>query len=287
MPARGIKLPRPIAAAKFFFRQDQLEILRGVNAFAVVTCATCYFVWRGLATEIMKLASFSFVFSVCLLLPARADLTIVHKVQGSGQDGEMILKIKGDKARIDASPKMTTIIDGKTGEITNLMNDRKKVLRISAEKMKAATEMIDKFNAKKETVEKAKLTPTGKKEMINGYETEQYVYETPTFRATYWIAPKYPDGAAILKQLQSLNSEVWNPKRMGVPDYRDFPGLPLKTVVSVSGSEITTTLTSIKQDPLNDAEFAIPADFQEVKMPEMNAPPQNEKKPAAEVSPKP
>src|SRR6266567_9179264 len=190
-------------------------------------CATCYFVWRGLATEIMKLAGFSFVFSVCLLLPARADLTIVHKVQGAGQDGEMILKIKGDKARIDASPKMTTIIDGKTGEITNLMNDRKKVLRISAEKMKAATEMIDKFNAKKETVEKPKLTPTGKKEMINGYETEQYVYETPSFKATYWIASKYPDGAAILKQLQSLNSEVWNPKRIGVPDYRDFPGSPL------------------------------------------------------------
>jgi len=55
----------------------------------------------------------------------------------------------------------------------------------------------------------------------------------------------------------------------------------------VSGSEVTTTLTSVKQDPLNDAEFAIPADFQEVKMPDMNALLQNEKKPAAEVSPKP
>ncbi|PYL64912.1 MAG: hypothetical protein DMF25_05445 [Verrucomicrobia bacterium] len=247
----------------------------------------CYFIWRGLATKIMKLAGFLFVFSICLLLPVRADLTIVHQVQGAGQDGEMILKIKGDKARIDAPPKMTTIIDGKTGEITNLMNDRKKVLRISADKMKAATEMIEKFNAKKENIEKAKLTPTGKKEMFNGYETEQYVYETPTFKATYWIASKYPDGAAILKQLQSLNSEVWNSKRMGVPDYRDFPGLPLKMVVSVGGSEVITTLTSIKQDPLNDAEFAIPADFQEVKTPDMNALLQNEKKPAAEVSPKP
>ena len=235
----------------------------------------------------MKLAGFLFVFSICLLLPVRADLTIVQKVEGAGQGGEMTIKIKSDRARIDASPKMTTIIDGKTGEITNLMNDQKKVLRISPEKMKAAAEMIGKFNGKKETVEKAKLTSTGKKETIGGYETEQYVYETPAFKATYWIASKYPDGVAILKQLQSLNSEVWNPKRMGVPDYRDFPGLPLKTVVSVSGSEVTTTLTSVKQDPLNDAEFAIPADFQEVKMPDMNALLQNEKKPAAEASPKP
>ena len=277
MPARRIKLARPIAAAKFFLKENGSNLPRAV----------CYFVWRGLATEIMKRAGFLFVFCICSLLPVRADLTIVHKVEGAGQDGEMTLKIKGDKARIDASSKLTTIIDGKTGEITTLMNDQKKVLRISAEKMKAATEMIDKFNTKKETVEKAKLTPTGKKEMVSGYETEQYVYETPTFKATYWIASKYPDGGAILKQLQSLNSDVWNPKRMGVPDYRDFPGLPLKTVVSVSGSEVTTTLTSIKQDPLNDAEFAIPTDFQEVKMPEMNAHPQNEKRRAVEVSPKP
>ena len=238
----------------------------------------------------MKLAGFLLVLSICLLLPARADLTLVQKVEGTGQGGEMTIKIKGDKARIDASPKMTTIIDGKTGEITNVMNDQKKILRISADKMRAATEMIGKFNGKKEQVEKAKLTPTGKKETIAGYETEQYLYETPGFKATYWIAPKYPDGASILKQLQSLNSEAWNPKRIGMPDYRDFPGLPLKTVVSVGGSDVTTTLTAVKQDPVNDAEFAIPADFQEVKMPDMSALLQNEKgekKLPAEASPKP
>ena len=262
-------------------------MLRVAKAFAVVARAICYSAWRGLATEIMKLACLLITVGICLLLPARADLTIVQKVEGAGQGGEMTIKIKGDKARIDATPKMTTIIDGKTGEITNLMNDRKKVLRISAEKMKAAAEMIGKFNGKNETVKKAKLTPTGQKETIAGYETEQYVYETPAFKATYWIASKYPNGAAILKQLQSLNSEAWNPKRIGMPDYRDFPGLPLKTIVSVSGSKVTTTLTSIKQDPLNDAEFAIPTDFQEVKVPEINALPQNEKKPAAEISPKP
>src|ERR1041385_5942840 len=286
MPAQRIKLARPIRPAKFFLNQGRADIAHREH-FSLAVCLICYFVWPGLATEIMKLACLLIAVGICLLLPARADLTIVQKVEGAGQGGEMTIKIKGDKARIDTSPKLTTIIDGKTGEITNLMNDQKKIIRISAEKMKAAAEMMSKFNGKNETVEKAKLTPTGKKEIIGAYETDQYVYETPTFEATYWNASEYPDGAAILKQLQSLNSEVWNPKRMGVPDYRDFPGLPLKTVVSMSGSEVTTTLTSIKQDPLNDAEFAIPTGFQEVKMPDMNALLQNGKKPAAEVSPKP
>jgi len=236
----------------------------------------------------MKRAALSLVLSTCSLLPLRADLTIVQKVEGTGQAGEMTIKIKGDKARIDAAPQMTTIIDGKTGEMTNLMNDQKKIIRISADKMKAAAEMIGKFNGKSQNAEKPKLTPTGKKETINGYEADEYVYEMPSFKATYWIAPNYPDAAFILKELQSLNSAAWKPQNMGMPDYRDFPGLPIKTIVSVGGNQITTTLTSVKHDPLNDAEFAVPKDFQEVKLPEMRmAPEPDETKPAAETSPKP
>ena len=237
----------------------------------------------------MKLAGFSFLFGICLISFARGDLTIVQKVEGAGQGGAVTIKIKGDKARIEATPQLTTIVDGKTGEMTNLMNDKKTVVRISAEKMKAAREMMSKFNGKEEPVDKPKLTPTGKKETINGYETEQYVCETPSFKATYWIAARYPEAATILRQLQSLNSEAWRPRNMRMPDYTDFPGLPIKTIVSMDGNQVTTVLTSIKQDPLSDAEFSVPQDFKEVKVPEMSAASsqRNENKPAAAASPKP
>jgi len=236
----------------------------------------------------MKTGALGFIFCLCFILPLRADLTIVQKVEGSGQAGEMTVKIKGDKARIDGSPNVTTIIDGKTGEMTNLMNDRKAVVRISAEKMKAAAEMIGKFNTKNEPAAKGKLTPTGKKEMIGGYETEQYIYESPNVKATYWVAPKYPDGAAILKQLQSLNPDMWKTNNLGLPDYREFPGLPIKTTMTMGENEITTTLVAIKQDPLNDAEFSVPKDFREIKLPEIDvAPEEKEKKPAATSSPTP
>jgi uncharacterized protein DUF4412 len=239
----------------------------------------------------MKLAAFSFTCSICLIFSARADLTLVQKVDGVGQGGDMTIKIKGDKARIDASAKLTTIIDSKTGEIVNLMNDRKTVMRISAEKMKAAAEMIGKFNPKKETAAKGKLTATGKKETVAGYETEEYVYETPNFKANYWIAPNYPDGPAILKQLQSLNSDAWQTNNLKLPDYRDFPGLPIKTVVSSGDSAVTTTLVSVKQDPLDDAQFSVPKDFKEIKIPDMQMLPRIEagaqEKQSAPASPKP
>ena len=235
----------------------------------------------------MKAVVLGLVASFCLVPPLRADLTIVQKVEGAGQGGEMTVKIKGDKARIEGSPNVTTLIDGKSGEMTNLMTDRKTAVRISAEKMKAAAEMIGKFNTSKEPGAKAKLAATGKKEMVGGYETEQYVCETPNFKAIYWLAPNYPNGSAILKELQALNPQMWQANTMGLPDYRDFPALPVKTTMSVSNNEVTTTLVAIKQDPLNDAEFTVPKDFREIELPEINlaAPPDKEKKPA--TSPKP
>jgi len=139
----------------------------------------------------MKLAVF-FVALVALSLAlpwARADLTLVQSVEGSSGSNEMTMKLKGDKMRIDVSPQITTIIDAKTGEMINLMNDQKKVMRISGEKVRATMEMAQQFkanNGKKEIKEKPKFVATGKKETINGYETEQYTWETPDFKATYW-----------------------------------------------------------------------------------------------------
>jgi hypothetical protein len=248
-------------------------------ALAANGARACYSTKRGLATCTMKVAGLSLLCGICFISFARADLTIVQKVEGPGQSGDVTIKIKGEKERIESASQPTRIIDGKTGEMLNLMNDQKAFVRISAEQMKAAAETIAKFDGKNQTAERPKLTPTGKKETVNGYETDQYVYETPKFKATFWVATKYPDAASILKQMQAPISEAWKPSNMGMPEYRDFTGVPIKTVVSLGGNEVTTTLTSLKQDPLSDSEFSVPKDFQEVKPPETGeAPRPSEKK---------
>ena len=217
-------------------------------------------------------AVFYSLVTVGLLLPARADLTVVQKVEGAGQNGEITVKIKGDKERIDAPSQPTRIIDGKTGEMTDLMNDKKSFVRISAEQMKAAAETISKFDDGKKASPR-KLTPTGKKETINGYETEEFVFETPQFKASFWVAAKYPDAAGILKQMQAPVSGAWKPSNMGMPDYTDFAGLPLKTVIYVGNNQVATTIMSIKKDSISATEFDIPKDFQELKRPIEAAPP--------------
>ncbi|HTD00722.1 MAG TPA: hypothetical protein VK637_01130, partial [Chthoniobacterales bacterium] len=81
------------------------------------------------------------------------------------------------------------------------------------------------------------------------------------------------DAAGILKQMQAPISGAWKPSNMGMPDYTDFPGLPLKTVISVGDNKVVTTITSIKKDSVSAADFDIPKDFQELKRPIEAAPP--------------
>ncbi len=206
-----------------------------------------------------------------LIVSARADLTIVQRVEGAGATGDTTVKIKGDKERVDAPDQPTRIMDGKSGEMTDLMNERKTYVKISAEQIKAAAEALNKFEGAEKPAP-PKLTPTGKKETINGYETEEFVFDSPRFKASFWVAAKYPEAAAILKEMQAPFSGAWKPSNMGMPDYTDFLGLPLKTVISMEGNQMTTTIVSIKKDPVNAAEFEIPKDFQELKRPAQTAP---------------
>jgi hypothetical protein len=218
----------------------------------------------------MKIRGLCLMIATFLTVTARGDLTIVQKIEGSGSLKQITMKLKGDKARVEVSPKITTIMETKGGDILTLMNAEKKFVRISAEKSRAIAELASKYSKDSSApAEKSKLTATGRKETINGYETEEYVRESPSVKESYWIALTYPDSAAIVKQLQAITPTAWNEIAKGMLDFNDFPGLPLRTIIKTDKKEIVSTIISIKQDLLSDMEFAVPRDFQEVKVPNL------------------
>jgi hypothetical protein len=227
----------------------------------------------------MKALAFSLSLLVAFSLTARGDFTIIQKVEGKGQANEITLKIKGDKIRMEATPQMTMIVDGRTGDTITLMNAQKRIVRISGDKAKAIAEMAVKYGGA--NIEKPKVAATGKKMTINGYDAEEYVAEGKSFKARYWIAPGFPNSAAIMKQLQSVIPAAWNDLAKGMIDYRDLPGFPLRTQVTVGDAEITSTVVAVKIDPLSDDEFLPPKDFQEVKIPNVEVSADKSQPPAA------
>jgi hypothetical protein len=103
-----------------------------------------------------------FFFLLAATTSLRADLALVQKVEAAGTTGEMTIKFKGDKVRIDPAPERSIITDSRTGNTVTLMHTEKKAMRISGDKMKAAAEMVKKFSAATPAEQKAKLTPLGR-----------------------------------------------------------------------------------------------------------------------------
>ncbi len=205
---------------------------------------------------------------LALCATARADLTIVQNMEGTEGARKITFKVKGDKARIEVTPEVTTLVDAKTGDLTTLLNDRKTVMRISGERAKAMAEMAKSF-VKQETPEQAVPKPTGRKETINGYETEEYVTDSPKYHASYWVAKTYPNYQSILQQMSLLQRGAFAEITKGMPDYHALPGLPLRTKIKTQGqSEITSSIESVSLAPLPASDFTIPSDYSEMKMPD-------------------
>lgn len=217
-----------------------------------------------------------FCLAIFTLLPiARADLTIVQSIESSAGVNKLTLKIKAERARIDMNPKSSMIVDSKSGDVITLMHDQKTVLRLSAEKAK---EIANQVRARRKGTESALVIvtpkPTGKKQRINGYEVDEYTAETPQYRATYWVAKGYPDYQTILRQLKLLQGDIFAAVRRPMPEYYDFPGLPIRTKIKLkSEEEVTITIASISQTPIPDSELAVAAGYSEVKLPEWHSGP--------------
>src|SRR5262249_10408402 len=205
------------------------------------------------------------LFLAAAVCSARADLTIVQKVERTEGPGETILKMKGDTVRMDVSPTFSMIFDHKTDEMIQLMRPQKTIMRIPGEKMRALAETMKKSGISGGS---SKITPTGKKETIEGYEAEEYTSENPTFRTSYWLAPKFPNGAAVLGELRRLKPSAGRQSDFGMPGFSDLPAVPIRTVFTMGETKVTSTIVSVKQEPIDDAVFAMPPDYKELQIPD-------------------
>src|SRR5438270_10994790 len=158
----------------------------------------------------------------------RADLTLVQKVDMAGTPGEMTIKFKGDKVRVDPAPQVSMITDAKTGDTVTLIHAEKKAMRISGEKMKAAGEMVKKFAGSTPAEQKSKLTPLGRKETVNGMPTDVFTTDTAVGKATYYIATHYPDAAASMNEMKPAQPTALASSGTSVPDISNPPGVAVK-----------------------------------------------------------
>jgi hypothetical protein len=206
---------------------------------------------------------------VCLALSARGDFLIKERFEQAGQVQQVTLKIKGTKVRLDSGEETSALIDSQTGVTTLLIHPNKAFLKISAAEIKQQAKALkEMLGQKPENPADVQLKPTGKKEKINGFDTEEYTTNLNGVEMSLSIVKQYPNYQQIVEALyQVQNGPAMEAFRsMSIPPDK-YPGLPIRTTQTIMGQKIVMTLDSAQETEVPDADFVIPGDYKELNPP--------------------
>ena len=206
---------------------------------------------------------------ICLALTARGGFLIKERLEQSDQVEEITLKISETKVRLDTGDETSALIDSETGVTTLLIHPNKSFLKISPEEVKQQTKALKEMLGQKlENPIDVQLKPTGKKEKINGFDTEEYTTNFNGVDMSLFIAKQYPNYQKIVGALyQVQNGPAMEAFRsISIPPDK-YPGLPIRTTQTIIGQKIVMTLVSAQEMDLPDGDFAIPADYKELNPP--------------------
>jgi hypothetical protein len=204
--------------------------------------------------------------SLALVFAARGDYVIKEELQNSGQVQQITLKIKDAKVREDIGEQNSAIIDSNTGETTLLLHTQKSFLKINPEQLKEqAAALKDLLGAKAESPGDIELKPTGKRETINGFATEEYTTNFNGVQLSIFVAKGFPNYQKLVEALYRVQSgpamDVL--RSMSIPPEK-YPGLPVRTTESIMGQKIVVLLDSAQESEVPDTDFIIPPDYKEL-----------------------
>ena len=206
------------------------------------------------------------------LAAARADFVIVQKVDGLGQQsGNITVKIKDTKTRAEIAPQISYIMDGTTGESMTLMHAQKGCMKVSAEQGKALMEQMRKTQGA--SGPPAKAVATGQKETVEQWAAEIFTWSGGSLAVRYWVARDFPNAAAIQAAMDKAQAGgIGALSKSLLPPNSEFPGMVVKTEMKTKGKTITSTIVSVKEEPVDAKEFEMPADYKELPTPALDAP---------------
>lgn len=182
----------------------------------------------------------------------------------------MTLKLKDGRMRGDLTKDISVLAGGPDGASYTLMHDQKRFLRMTKEQLQEMRKRVPDA-----TVEAgaAKLEPTGRKEKIGEFETEVYTWKIGKIDATYWVAPAYPNFQAINAQIEKVQQSGLGALSQGLtPAMALLPGLVVQTELKMGKDKVTSTITSVKEEPVDPKVFELPEDYTEINLPAQAAP---------------
>jgi hypothetical protein len=218
--------------------------------------------FAGLSLEIAMKKLLLITPLLLTVIAARADIVVSQKMESSILNGDITMKIKGEKGRVDmpGGPlgSMSIVVNGGSGEVSTMMHGQKMVMKMSADQMKAATAKAKEQLSAGAATEKPKAT--GKTEKVGDWDAEIFEANLSGQPAKIWVAKSFPNADKLKAEMSKLSKSMG--QASGDAYSLDIPGMPVKTEINSPIGKMTVTLTKAAEQAVDDKEFVIPADYQ-------------------------
>lgn len=195
-----------------------------------------------------------------------ADVVVTQRMEEGEVKGDMTLKFKGEKVRIDFPVQFSIVIDTAKDETFVLIHPQKMAMKANNQLVRQMTSLGG---------QKLTFTPLNKSEEVDGYKTDLFSSKLSlngvNLESTYWVAKDFPKGALYRKAAAVLEKTAMG-DMMQFP--LESPAVPIKTTTKgAPNGDSTIKLVSIAEESLDDAIFATPADYQVIEAPALPAVP--------------
>lgn len=202
---------------------------------------------------------------LCALAVAEvhADFTIVQRVEGSANSGQMMIRIKGDFVRADIAPQLSTITNVANDDVTTLQHASKAFIRLPGEQAKA---ILARANQQQQAAraEPPKPTATGRKEKVGNRPCELFTWSAGEVRAMDWVTKDFPNLPALVAALERFQAAGLSGAAAALqPPLSSLPGMLMKRELTIGAQKTTTTLLSVSEEPIDDTVFSVPATYKE------------------------
>lgn len=217
----------------------------------------------------MKTLLIRLALPLLLVATASADWVIESNVESAKANGVMIIKVKGDKMRMDVPNErigaVSSIVDTKTGDTLQIVHARKAAMKIDGEAMKKMVASSREKAGFKEA-DASELKATGEKEKVGEYDCEIYTWSNGTVSKKFWVAKNHPK-EAVLKDLEKrMRSGFLSGMQMG-PDTTTLAGVVIKTETTSPAGNTRSVINSVKELDLDPKDFEVPEGYQTMAPP--------------------
>lgn len=212
--------------------------------------------------------SLFFLFFAFVLTTAWGDIEI-HQVVEAQMEGvspkhHVVVRAKGTALRMDIDDTISMIIDSSQEGITSLSHHEKAAITIPKSAITQMSASLVDENTE-EHLKASDFQPTGKKDTIAGMVAEEYVAKKGSSTAVLWLAKDFPNLKDVQKLMDNLGK--MRPEVDQAFSYGELSGFPVKSEITQNGQTFKVVVESVKDVPLPDTYFKVPADYQQMTMP--------------------